>query len=176
MLPSCRYDATCAPPTASPNLTPATVQVSGASSDRPPRSLHDTFTEEFSPTDDEDVWCTVDWTIKDLFLGVDASYIQLSGYEAARAVNWTQRISFEKWPLREAKPLKAPLPPSSPAPTTTYDSIVKIDTWSDTPLRSHSASWRKATRDRLLRGLNARARLELEGDDDAGGAGSKPAA
>jgi hypothetical protein len=94
--------------------------------------------------------------------------IQLSGYESARAINWTQRISFEKWPLREAKPLKSPLPPHSPAPTTTYDTIVKIDTWSDSPLRSHSSHWRKDTRERLLRGLNVRARLEVEGEDDAG--------
>ncbi len=71
-----------------------------------------------------------------------------------------------------------------------YDVIVKIDTWSDTPLRSHSPValalsvetafafhvtlppqvWRKATRERLLKGLNSRARLELEGEVEGEGA------
>jgi hypothetical protein len=54
-----------------------------------------------------------------------------------------------------------------------YDVIVKIDTWADTPLRSHSAVWRKITRERLLKGLNGRARLEVEGEGEGGGAALK---
>jgi hypothetical protein len=41
-------------------------------------------------------------------------------------------VSFEKWQLREPKPLKGAL---QSAVMTTYDVIVKVDTWADTPLR-----------------------------------------
>jgi hypothetical protein len=44
-------------------------------------------------------------------------------------------VSFEKWQLREPKPLKGALHAAQAAPMTTYDVIVKIDTWADTPLR-----------------------------------------
>ncbi len=78
-------------------------------------------------------------------------------------------MSFEKWALREAKAVKGSVESQHPPPMTTYDVIVRVDSWCDSPLRSHSAPWRKLTRERLLRGMNGRARLELEGEDAAGG-------
>jgi hypothetical protein len=86
-----------------------------------------------------------------------------------------QRVSFEKWPLREAKAVKGPVQSQLPPLMTTYDVIVRVDSWCDSPLRSHSASWRKVTRERLMRGMNGRARLELEGEDAAGGVPVKSA-
>ncbi len=86
-----------------------------------PRSVLETFTEEFAPTDDDDVTCSVDWVVTDIFHGSESAYIQLTGFESIRALNWTQRVSFEKWQLREAKPLKGVSLSLQPPPMTTCD-------------------------------------------------------
>jgi len=122
--------------------------VSGASSDRVPRAVYEAFTEEasardlccrcsglpcsatptrslpplpqFSPTDDDEVTCSVDWILTDLFHGADSCHLQLQGWEAHRQVNWTQRVTFDKWQLREPKPLKGAAIQPPPMTTCAY--------------------------------------------------------